>query len=1523
MVVVFTFFCAGPLHAHQGTDHVAEDENAAQLAQGYLPFEVAAETINVPSQEDFDVLGSWGPVINWPHIPVSAANLADGRVLTWASNLPDDFPEGVEYTYATVWDPATNAFTDVPHSNHDMFCAHQVVLEDGRVFVNGGRNHVPTTSVFDSATNTWTIIDEMNKGRWYPTSVSLSDGGVLTAIGSSGGRYPEVWHPGLGWKLLTGIDLQAPVLDFTSHYEQNWWPYVSVAPDGDVLHYGPTPSMHRFNVAGAGTIDAPGVLTNDWYPKHGASAMYDEGKIVLAGGAVSGSDDTSTNKALIIDINGTTPEVTSIASMANARKFHNAIILANGEVLMVGGNTTGQKFNDAGTVLTGEIWNPDTQTWRSTADMSVPRNYHSVALLLVDGRVLSAGGGLCGGCNANHPDAQVYSPPYLFNPDGTLATRPEITASPDVIKNGATFNVSATPGIQRFTMSKLSSTTHAVNTDQRFLNVDFEDTGSGEYQLSAHGNVNVLTPGYYFLFALNAQGVPSIAEIVQLDAGVAPSNYPPSVVQLKEQFSQVGNPASIGVVAMDIDGDPVSFSAVGLPAGLSIDSDSGEIAGVATIAGSTTVVVSASDNNGAVASMSFDWNVIHRGDGTGQILREWSTGIGGNKLIDLTSNPNYPDNPGGSELLPAFEAPVNWAEDYGTRMRGYLHAPVSGEYVFWIASDDESQLWLSTDPDPAHAVLIASAPAWVNPREWDKFTEQQSQPVSLQAGQAYYIEAVHKEGDGGDHLAVAWQPPGSSGQTVISDIYLTPFGYSPANRSPSLTNPGFQSDLVSSVISLGIVANDPDDDTLTYSATGLPDGLSINSASGLISGIASTARSYSVTITVDDGGGRSDSVSFDWQVTLSASNPPLLTVPGNQSSSEGDTVNLAVTASDPDGDTLSYAATGLPPGLTINSAMGDITGTVQQAGSYSVTITVDDGNGGSASGVFDWTVSAPSLVVAPIVALPVEVGTQTSYTATAQGGTNREYKWNFGDGSPETAFSSSPTSTYTYTRAGRYIVTLTVTETGGDTVLLTFVQAVHNAVTPARPAVSMSVVYESRTANDRVWNVNPDNDSVSVFDVVTGGKLAEIAVGSEPSTLALAPDGRMWVINKHSASISIVSPDTFMVEATVPLPEVSEPFALVFDPAGNHAYVSLEAAGAVLRLNALDGTESGSVATGMNVRHLSITADGVTILATRYITPPIPGEDTATPQTNSLAANGGEVLVIDAAGMAVIDTVILHHSDTPDAENAGRGIPNYLGPATISPDGLTAWVASKQDNIKRGVLRDGKALTHDSAVRSITSRIDLVTGQEDLTARVDHDDAGISITALTGQGQLPLVASKEVGIFDRRVHGDEVVRLDAGRAPRGLAISPDGSTLYVHPYMDRSVSVHDLTEVLTGASSTVALLASYDTVANETLSSDVLLGKQHFYDSRDARLALQKYISCAACHNDGGHDGRVWDFTGFDEGLRNTIDLRGHGGMDHGPLHWSANFDEVQHFQSQLRASSFGVGLMNNIYFNAGSEAVL
>ncbi|HAV60908.1 MAG TPA: hypothetical protein DCY13_00900 [Verrucomicrobiales bacterium] len=110
-------------------------------------------------------------------------------------------------------------------------------------------------------------------------------------------------------------------------------------------------------------------------------------------------------------------------------------------------------------------------------------------------------------------------------------------------------------------------------------------------------------------------------------------------------------------------------------------------------------------------------------------------------------------------------------------------------------------------------------------------------------------------------------------------------------------------------------------------------------------------------------------------------------------------------------------------------------------------------------------------------------------------------------------------------------------------------------------------------------------------------------------------------------------------------------------------------------------------------------------------------------------------------------------------------------------------------------------------------------------------------------------------------------------------------------------------------------------VTAEKLSPEVLLGKQLFYDTRDVRVAFQQYVSCAGCHNDGGQDGRVWDFTQFGEGLRNTITLRGHGGTRQGPLHWTGNFDEVQDFEGQIRAFARGTGLMSDVDFHAGTRS--
>ncbi len=158
----------------------------------------------------------------------------------------------------------------------------------------------------------------------------------------------------------------------------------------------------------------------------------------------------------------------------------------------------------------------------------------------------------------------------------------------------------------------------------------------------------------------------------------------------------------------------------------------------------------------------------------GTILREWWTGISGSSVSDLTSDPDFPDNPAGSNQLTCLEAPTDWADSYGTRISGYLHPPASGSYTFWIASDDNSELWLSTNGDPGNATMIANVTGYTDPRQWDKYPSQQSSPISLSAGQKYYIEVLHKEDASNDNLAVAWQGPGIS-QQVIYGIYLSPW----------------------------------------------------------------------------------------------------------------------------------------------------------------------------------------------------------------------------------------------------------------------------------------------------------------------------------------------------------------------------------------------------------------------------------------------------------------------------------------------------------------------------------------------------------------------------------------------------------------------------------------------------------------------------------------------------------------------------------------------------------------------------
>jgi hypothetical protein len=167
------------------------------------------------------------------------------------------------------------------------------------------------------------------------------------------------------------------------------------------------------------------------------------------------------------------------------------------------------------------------------------------------------------------------------------------------------------------------------------------------------------------------------------------------------------------------------------------------------------------------------WSFTTRDPVQGKVLREWWLLINGTAIGNLTADPRYPGNPSGSELLSSFEGPVNWADNYGSRLSGWLVPPKSGDYTFWIASDDDSELWLSTDLDPNHAEVIASVSGWTGPQEWENMPSQKSASVTLQAGQKYYIQALQKEGTGGDNVAVAWQPPAGARAVIAGEFVQT------------------------------------------------------------------------------------------------------------------------------------------------------------------------------------------------------------------------------------------------------------------------------------------------------------------------------------------------------------------------------------------------------------------------------------------------------------------------------------------------------------------------------------------------------------------------------------------------------------------------------------------------------------------------------------------------------------------------------------------------------------------------------
>jgi hypothetical protein len=470
-------------------------------------------------------IGKWAPPITWPLIPIHTSVLPDGKVISW------------DWSGAQLWDPQTGSFTAVNNPTTNLFCSGHSLLHDGRLIVTGGHRFFNgdgeiTTNIFNAQTATWSLAQNMNLGRWYPTTCALANGEsmVLSGFYCQANCFPGSPNPVVLINPLPQVfQTNNTWRDLTSAVDQNvsLYPWLHLGPDGRVFYSGPDQGTRYLDTTATGAW-AGGPSSAFGFRDSGTSVTYQPGRVlILGGGADPASSNQPTNTAEVIDLHAGGPSWQPGGTMARRRKQVNGTILADGRVLVTGG-TSGAGFNNpCGTVLAAELWNPNTKQFSTMASMQIPRIYHSTAVLLPDARVLSAGSTAAGpggypGCTISLPDqfnAEIYTPPYLFNLDGSLASRPVITSAPSNVAYGQPFLVQTPHAsrITRVTWVRLSSVTHSFNQNQRFNELKFEQIGGlAVLSVQAPSNPNLCPPGYYMLFIINGAGVPSVAAIIRI-----------------------------------------------------------------------------------------------------------------------------------------------------------------------------------------------------------------------------------------------------------------------------------------------------------------------------------------------------------------------------------------------------------------------------------------------------------------------------------------------------------------------------------------------------------------------------------------------------------------------------------------------------------------------------------------------------------------------------------------------------------------------------------------------------------------------------------------------------------------------------------------------------------------------------------------------------------------------------------------------------------------------------------------------
>ncbi|MFM7604042.1 MAG: LamG-like jellyroll fold domain-containing protein [Prosthecobacter sp.] len=539
--------------------------------------------------------------------------------------------------------------------------------------------------------------------------------------------------------------------------------------------------------------------------------------------------------------------------------------------------------------------------------------------------------------------------------------------------------------------------------------------------------------------------------------------------------------------------------------------------------------------------------------------------------------------------------------------------------------------------------------------------------------------------------------------------------------------------------------------------------------------------------------------------------------------------------------------------------------------------------------------------------------TQITVTGNASGTAQLEYRFNF-DGN-WTAWSTSPSASFTYITASRPRVLAQVRDPlGGIAASSLSLLVITPPPSSPRPTQSSTLAIGDDPGGRRVWSVNPDADTVTVLDATTGAKVAEHAVGVNPRSIARDGSGRYWVTCHRSDEIRILNTDGTPF-TTISTGYGSAPYGIAPSPNGTLMYVTLFGAGRVQRYAVANpGAAPLSYSGVSTARAIAISADGARVFVTRFIS----------------SDGQGEIGEFNAT-LGFTRLITLSMAYTADSGDRAAGVPNYLAGIAISPDGTRAAVVSKQDNTFRGTGFGVGNLTHETTNRAVISFLNLTTNAEIRHTRRDFDNSdsptAVAYTPLgdtllvTLQGNNTLVGLDALSIDQVSTAitpGSTLtspairsLEVSTGLAPQGLVVDATTNRIYIQNFMGRSVSVRNAQPLLVENRTTLPLIATTNCVSTELLTAPVLLGKQIFYNAADPRMSADSYISCATCHVDGGHDGRVWDFTGRSEGLRRTTDLRGRSGMGHGAVHWSGNFDEIQDFEHDMRGAFGGTGFIN------------